>query len=124
VSQGVCDELSCGALLVGLLVSRRPSVRQELVEPAVGPGVDARQDVGDVAAGIDASGVGGGDQRQLVGKARSTGRGACKQPRLAPGSHWPEATFSGAVVDVEAAVEREGDQELVPLVDQVGDALL
>jgi hypothetical protein len=62
------DELSCGALLVGLLASSRP--------------------------------------------------------RLAPRGHRSEAKFSGPVVNVEAAVEREGDQELVPLVDQVGDALL
>ncbi len=71
-------------------------VRQELVEPTLGPGVDARQDVGDVAARIDASGVGGGDQQELVGKARSTGGEPANSHALqdAPASEYGNTVMS------------------------------
>jgi len=44
--------------------------------------------------------------------------------RTAPGGDRSESTFGGAIVDVEPTVEGEGDQQLVPLIEQVGDALL
>lgn len=78
------NDLSCGALLSSLFVSGCPGVREQLVEPAMRPGADARQDVGDVAARVDARGVGSGGQGQLVGEALGARVGAGKQPGFTP----------------------------------------
>lgn len=74
-------ELSCGALLRGLLVGGRPGERKRSSSRRWSQVSMARQDVGDVRTGIDAGGVGGGDQRQRIGEAIVAGLGSCEKCR-------------------------------------------
>lgn len=81
------NELSCGELLRVLLfpvAGDRPEVGQQFVDLGIGPAIDAREDVGDIAARVDAGGVGGGDQRQDVGETVGAGLRACEGPGFAP----------------------------------------
>ena len=105
--------MSCGGLLGGLFAADGSEVGQQIVDPGVGPSVDSRHDVGDVAAGVDAGGIGGGDERQLVSEALGAAVGAREKPGFAPRSDGSQSTFGQAVVNLETTVEGEGHEQLV-----------
>ncbi len=103
-----CEDLSCGGLLEGLLVffADGPEVGKQLAAPGVGLSVDAGQDVGDVAARVEASCVSGGDEGEGVGEAIGARLGPRKQPGLSPGSHRPEPALCKAACSTGLARSR------------------
>jgi hypothetical protein len=68
--------------LLEALLQPLAAMGEQIVSPAVGPaGGDALEEVGEIAAGIDASGVGRGDEREHVRDALGSRGRVREKPR-------------------------------------------
>src|SRR5690606_17781952 len=114
--------LSCGGLLVEVIAASEPVVREEFVDAMVWPAVDLGQDIDDVPPGVNARSDSGRHDGHSVGQSVSTAFGSSKQPSLTPRSDRAQPALSATVVNLESAVEGNRHEQLVPLIEQVGDS--
>jgi hypothetical protein len=97
-----CVDLS--SLLGCLLGKRSPAVGEQVVDPLIGPGANLRENIGDVATGVDSGGLSRRDKRKQVRKALRSALRASEEPCFATGSHATQPSFRRAVIDLQASV--------------------